>query len=301
MLLLLVVIGVLMSRVRDPQMWAWLGLGPSSPPGQALPDIPRVDRARGTPPEFVDADQWAAFQTDVQTVKDRQDMGPGDSPAYWRLIGWSRSQPFESLDAAARREMVFTQFWETPEDWRGELVHLELHVRRIISYEAGDNPENLETLYEAWGWTDESRQFPYAVVFDELPAGVSLGSDVREELIFAGFYLKNLSYQAGDARRAAPLFLGKVIRNPLAPTPAATQPPTNESSNWILLAAAGVVACSIILSLRRLMGPRRQGRAQSSGRQDSTDPEQVSSWLSGLPAAGAPSPEEQDPGGKNQI
>jgi hypothetical protein len=108
--------------------------------------------------------------------------------------------------------VLFTQLWEQPDQYRGERLQLRLHIKRALSHEAPANPADVKRVYEAWGWTEESRSFPYLVVFSELPPQMTLGPDIQEEAVFVGYFLKLMSYQAYDAPRAAPLLVGQLQR-----------------------------------------------------------------------------------------
>jgi hypothetical protein len=66
-------------------------------------------------------------------------------------------------------------------------------------------------VFEAWGATDDSKTFPYCLVFPEKPSQMPLGDDLTEEARFAGYFLKNMKYtdKLGKMRRA-PLLIGRI-------------------------------------------------------------------------------------------
>lgn len=80
----------------------------------------------------------------------------------------------------------------------------------MVAWDAPKNPANVSRVYEAWGWTDVSKSYPYVVVFSERPARIRVGADVPDEGIFAGYFLKIMTYEAFDKRRAAPLLIGRI-------------------------------------------------------------------------------------------
>lgn len=211
------VLFVLYQRFRDPATW------------QSLLDIPadtktdlsiiQPDPASGSPatmetvvagPNELDKDEKTEFEEMTDLVSDRVALKPREMHAYWRLMTWSRTEPFTTLRQRAMKGVPFTQLWEQPDKYRGRLISLRLHVRRVLKYEAPDNPQQLIDLYEAWGWTDESRSFPYVVVFPECPAELPIGTDVRAEVEFAGYFLKIMSYSAYETTRGAPLLVGRI-------------------------------------------------------------------------------------------
>ncbi len=64
--------------------------------------------------------------------------------------------------------------------YRGELLHMRLHIRRALMHEAPTNKAGLKQVYELWGWTEESKSFPYVVLCSELPPGITLGAEVTK-------------------------------------------------------------------------------------------------------------------------
>jgi hypothetical protein len=104
-----------------------------------------------------------------------------------------------------------------------------------LSHEAPQNSADVKTVYEAWGWTEESRSFPYLVVFSDLPPQMPLGPDIHEEAVFVGYFMKIMSYQAYDAARGAPLLVGRLQWIP-NPARAALQ---DQGSDYFLPTAIG--------------------------------------------------------------
>ena len=69
-------------------------------------------------------------------------------------------------------------------------------------------------LYEAWVVTPDARKYPYTCVFEEPPAGFPIGTDLSERVVFNGYFLKIMKYQAGDVARGAPVLVGKLGWDP---------------------------------------------------------------------------------------
>src|SRR5581483_11969283 len=136
---------------------------------------------------------------------DRAPLRPREMPLYWQLMQWSRTQPIQQLERRATVEPPFKDFFEVPQKQRGKPIRLRMHVTRVLQYDAPENPLGLKECYEAWGWTDESKSFPYVIVFPDLPSGMPVGKDAHAEVVFVGYFLKVMSYTAFDATRGAPL------------------------------------------------------------------------------------------------
>ena len=50
----------------------------------------------------------------------------------------------------------------------------------------------------------KTTRVPYACVFEEAPPGFPIGTDVSERVVFNGYFLKIMKYQAADVSRGAP-------------------------------------------------------------------------------------------------
>ncbi len=254
------VLWLLYERFRDPNTWKVLfDLKDDSGVEVQVSDRgpPVVDDVIVPGPSDLDEQELADSARAFELVTDRTALKPREMHAYWRLMGWSRTAPFVDQDRRALHDVPFTQLWEQPERYRGKLLNLRLHVRRVLKYDAPENPLGLKQTYEAWGWTDESRSFPYVIVFPECPEGLPVGTDVRGEVVFVGYFLKVMSYTAFDTARGAPLLVGRVRVQPqrLAAAPARVDP-----SLLLGIVAAGAVIAGAYVWLqfrhRRAIGNR---------------------------------------------
>lgn len=227
MVMALVVLWALYERLKLPETWQILVDGKSPQPTKTIPATETETLVSG--PNDRDAAESAAIETLFDFVTDRAPLKSREMDAYWRLMDWSRTESFDELSSRASSDVPFTLLWELPEKHRGKLLNLQLHVRRVLEYDAPENPAGISKVYEAWGWTDESRSFPYVVVFTDRPSNLPIGTDIRAEINFVGYFLKIMSYTAFDHSRGAPLLAGRVrlTHAPVAATP-------TESNPWLI-------------------------------------------------------------------
>src|SRR5207245_747442 len=103
---------------------------------------------------------------------------------------------------------AFNDFVRSPASLRGKLIHLDLHVHRILSYDAEPgNAAGIKTVYEFVGNTDQSQAWLYFAVSGELPPGLPTGLSVDERVSFYGYFFKLQGYHEGGAKpNARPLF-----------------------------------------------------------------------------------------------
>lgn len=282
----LLVIGMLYQRAKEPQFWSWL-TNESRADSADVDESAKRKESLATPhsplptaeniipgPNETDADELTQLKSSLKAVLDRQPLQDVDMSAYWQLMRWSRTRPFAELEKLSRRDVPYSHLWEEPDLYRGQPVRLKLHIRRVLKYEPSKNPQDLKMVYEAWGWTEDSRSFPFCVVFPEKPEGLPIGTDVDGDFVFVGYFLKWMSYQAYDVKKYAPLLIGRL-------RPATKTASSAKASDWetsFLMLVGGMLLLSFfgwfaIYGLRR---PRTIVAATT------TVPDQLpENWLAG--------------------
>jgi hypothetical protein len=288
MVLMLLVVGMLMYRSADPNMWKWFATAPEKAdkapgPKRAEPADPEIAHPRGT-----DRVEKQEIENELSLVEDKTELGKLELPAYYRMLEWSHRHSFEDLRQHAATDVRFKQIWAEPEKWRGQLVELRLHVRDVTQWDLENPTEGVETVYEAIGWTEESGSNPYLVVFAELPEGMQIGSDIREEITFVGYFLKLMYYKSRDNKsRAAPLLIGRVIRHEnVAANFRKAEDTKNRGEFWITIAVGGVLIVMMIISGSRIFR-RRKPAAAARGETPPEDAAAMDDWLINLPANGS--------------
>ncbi len=266
---MLFVLWMLFERAADPHTWAWLGtldeprsanefVSPGGKlPANSGPPLVSQETVIATPGAD-DPEEADAAREEYQALADRAPLDGVEMSAYWRQMRWSRGLTFAEMEQSARRDVLFTQLWEEPEKYRGQLIRLRLHVKRALTHEAPQNSAGVKRVYEAWGWTEESRSFPYLVVFSELPPQMPLGPDIHEEAVFVGYFLKQMSYQAYDNARAAPLLIGRLHWQP-NPARIALEKSRGGGNFWPTALAGGVAVLAIVGSWIWKRRRRRHG------------------------------------------
>lgn len=240
---MLVIVGMLIVRTRDPAMWAWWvkdkgevfevagdkaapkdgakvagekgnGEAGQKDAGKAA-DVPgKAEPEEDTEGTDLDPEQVEAARTEFQALDDRSlMMRPEEMVPYYRVLGWVLNQPFERLQQRARRDVVYTQLIQWPDKHRGQLLRLKLNVRRILRTEPTDDYD--KPLYELWGYTSESGMRFYTAIVPELPEGMPIGPNVYENVWLTGYFFKLQGYypagaKPGAAREVAPVLIGRV-------------------------------------------------------------------------------------------
>ena len=142
-------------------------------------------------------------------------MSKREMPAYWGLVRKSTNASFNQLREKANPRTKFNDFYSEPAKHRGELVSLDIVVRRVTRFGAdAGNSAGVSSVYEIWGSTDQSHAWLYVFITDRLPNGFDEETLLRKKTAFAGYFLKLLAYQPGSAPPnakplVAPLLVGR--------------------------------------------------------------------------------------------
>lgn len=250
--------------------WAWVWNATGTPADSGNEPL----RVEGPPPP-IETDRSLAFEG----VTDKTPLGLLDNAAYGKLLEQARERSPEQLAGEARRDVGFAHLWDRPEQYRGVPVHLLGAARRVLRYDS--KLAKGGWLHEVWLFTPESQSHPYVCVFEEVPKGFPIGDNLSERVVFNGYFMKLMRYQAGDTVRAAPLLVGRIGW-------------TERSSGgtWSIRSTAGVaivMGCLLTLSLVRWLF-RLRWATRSPIRTplgfdrptDEIDPEALADWVQNL-------------------
>jgi hypothetical protein len=272
---LLAVISMMIVRASDESTWKWLAPNQSPPAVTLVASEPAIDAPAIDREPIPDAEEREAASEEFQAVSDQEKLSEIEMPAYWRLARWGSEQSFNDMWRDARHDVLFTDLWEQPEKYRGQLIALKLHVKRVLHHEAPANSAGVRDVYEAWGWTDESKSFPYLVVFTEAPPDMPLGADVYGNATFVGYFLKTMAYEAFDARRAAPLLIGRLHWQAQPTLQRANE--RDAETFWYIVIAGGVVLAALIASW--FIAARRRNLRKRALLTPQLNSEAFSAWL----------------------
>ncbi len=217
-IVMLAVLGMLFARMRDPDMWRWLAGDNGKQAAQPSPAAP-APMPEATGPTDEDPDEAAAAREDYQVLVDGgPTLAPDEMVPYDRVVRWVDHQSFVRLLQRARADLFFTNFHDEPDKYRGQVVTLELNVRRVL--DAGKTRDGIP-LHELGGFTAESGDRLYYAIVVGLPKDMPLGQPVSEKVQFAGYFFKLQGYlpfgaAAGAVPYRAPLLIGRVERETVA-------------------------------------------------------------------------------------
>jgi hypothetical protein len=212
------------------------------------PKLPEPPLRAIEPPRPVVADRSIEFET----VTDRTPFSFRDNAAFAKLLERARSMTPAGLADESRRDIVLTHLWERPEHYRGVPVHLAGTAVRVIRYDS--KLSKTGWLYEASIFTPDARRVPYQCVFEDVPKGFPIGANISERVVFNGYFLKIMKYEAGDVTRGAPLLIGRIGWDP-GESAVADNRGMGSTLTWTLIGLGVMFVISLVrwlIPLRRL-------------------------------------------------
>jgi hypothetical protein len=213
-----------------------------------------------------DALEMEEARKQFEALDDGENLQAQDMPAYWRLMRWARSLSFAEMEERAKHDVPFVKLFDAKElkDHRGELIRLPMsnkgtvHIRRVVewSQKGKKNFAGVDTVYELWGTTDESKSNPYLLVCPELPPEIPVQAEAFSEGYFVGYYLKVVKYPAADGKqRGAPMLIGRMRGVKSGKTAAALR--EEGLLAMVAIGAAILVAALLIVTFWRITRKKR--------------------------------------------
>jgi hypothetical protein len=174
---------------------------------------------------------WALLDTDQlhpipkaiwETIEDRTGIfvGTEEATTYAQIITRANYTSHRAFMKAARKDVTYGHLFNHPEEFRGQIVHVEGRLKRVIRvppmFEAAN--EGVHDLFVGYIFNESYGPHPYRVIFTEWPAKLprSLLNETKidqsVEVAFAGYFYKRYRYEAADSkgrtRRDAPMLIG---------------------------------------------------------------------------------------------
>lgn len=291
-LVMLAVLYMLIVRAADPKTWGWLakvdGQNQTAPdanaaaaPSKAEEPSPPTEPAP-TGPTDEESEQQEAAREEFQAITDGSlRLGPEEMEAYDRLVEWVKNQSFATLERRAKKGLWYTDLYDSPDEHRGQLVALDLEIRRANS--VGESRYGVK-LWEAWGLTEESRGRLYDVIVLDYPKEMPLGFNIYTKAKFAGYFLKLQGYESGGSKPGqspdrAPMLIGRLQWQPMA----VAAPPVDAREEWLwgggLLALVGLVFLVRWLYYKRARKSRCSEVPSVLGRSPEGEAVPIDRWL----------------------
>ena len=170
--------------------------------------------------------------------------------AYDYVLSAAQRLPVDAIARAARRDLTFAHFFEEPDKYRGEIVHVDGFLRRVRRFDPDrlTRKEGVRDLYEGWLFNPQLYGAnPICMVFTELPPGLQPGEALNVPVAFDGFFFKRYRYDAAGKWREAPLLIGR--QPTLATAPLSVVQEGNSNNTQLVLLFLGVLVVTLFFAL----------------------------------------------------
>lgn len=280
---MLALIGLLIVKTGDPSMWRWFadenGRAAENEPAHTPPPI--LD---ATGPTHEDAEQQTAVREEFQAITDgTTNLQKVEMIPYARLVLWTKNQPFERMWRLARGDMLYTQLYDEPNKYRGELIRMKVNVHRTLDAGEIDGTR----LHEVIGVTENSWGRPYFLIVVDYPKDMPVGDNLSESAKFVGYFLKLQGYEPveaepGDPVQKTPLLIGRIEWTP----PVTVK--KDSSVEWFfgLAALIIIVVFAGVMFIFTKLKPRRTVRLSNIATSPAGEVISIESWLDQADATG---------------
>lgn len=187
-----------------------------------------------------------------------------EMPAYWALVRKTANSSFNELREVSNSKTKFNDFYSQPAKHRGELVSLDIVVRRVTRFEAeSENSAGVSSVYEIWGSTDQSHAWLYVFITNALPNGFDQETLLGKKTAFAGYFLKLLAYHPGSAPPNANPLLAPLLVGRFKDIQRATPTMDNRPPWWASLGVTAIIILAIVFFTFRVFFYAQQKKRRS--------------------------------------
>lgn len=151
----------------------------------------------------------------LDRVVDRTPPRAEEAAPQYQLLCVASTQSEKRKPRSPRRDVLIANLLKEPATYRGELLHVEGVLVRLLAWENQSlrNPHGLPAYYEGWIFPDEQPDHPLVVLFTGLPEGLEPGDHLRENVSIDAYFLKLEVYKGREGQRiTAPKLIGGALR-----------------------------------------------------------------------------------------
>jgi hypothetical protein len=137
--------------------------------------------------------------------------------AFLNVLITAHQTPATAFANGTRRDLAYVNLFNETSHHRGEVVHVEGRMRRLIRYDppAQGVAVGMRDYFEGWIFNPDlyGPNGAICIIFTELPDGLQPAEKMDRRVAFDGYLFKRYAYKSGDARKAtqhreAPLLIG---------------------------------------------------------------------------------------------
>lgn len=178
-----------------------------------------------------------------------------EAQSYNYLVAHASRVPLAELMKRGRRDITYVHLFEEPEKYRGQIIHVEGFLRRLIRLDAPKilQNEGIKEIYEGWIF-DKAVNNHYCVIVTEIPEDfarrLQAGEPFNDSVSFYGYFFKKYRYKTAEVDknkrqiwRDAPLLIGRSFA-----LPPGGLSPTAEMMPILLATIGGTIVLAVFLA-----------------------------------------------------
>lgn len=183
----------------------------------------------------------------LAVVEDRTPLFHKEAPAVKMLVELLQETPAEKLQKACLGRVLFAQYTQQPDVYRGKLILL-----RGVAVSAGeekvfDKDLGLEKWYPVWMLPEDCPNEPIVVYCLELPENFPTGEDIRQKVSFNAFFLKMWPYASHIGVRSTALFYAQKPQWTNIPSDTFTKKGWPQIPFWMIFLASLALAVLLLM------------------------------------------------------
>ncbi|MFO0866402.1 MAG: hypothetical protein U0744_17450 [Gemmataceae bacterium] len=170
-------------------------------------------------------EEWLSLIKDGTAMPRIAGRLPGEIPReemaaynlYGQALVYASQTPAEAFVKSAEdnSDIFFSHLWNAPQKHRGKVVTVRGRLVKLEKLDATLNArkEGVHHLYEGWVFGQTKGATPYCIQFVTLPKNLKPAEQMREEIVFHGYFIKKVKYRGGDGKdHVSPMLIGATAR-----------------------------------------------------------------------------------------
>lgn len=119
----------------------------------------------------------------------------------------------KAFEDAANPDLTYSQLWQRPRRYRGQVVTMEGRLRQLDRIESPllIRQAGFPVIYEGWLFLKNHADNPVCLLFTEVPPTMKPGKGLDYSIRFSGYFFKKYRYPDVSRKdRIAPLLIGRM-------------------------------------------------------------------------------------------
>ncbi|MBL4883009.1 MAG: hypothetical protein JKY95_00555 [Planctomycetaceae bacterium] len=176
---------------------------------------------------FEDLSPWLK---DIPLKTRRSGILPEEYDLYYKILSYASEVDSKQIKKAARKFLtqrwsqskykkqsfekfpIFVDMYQHPQIYQGRPITMTGHIQRSVVSKADANEFGIDTICEAWLYTEDSQSNPTVIISTNFPKNFPVGEQVVDHVTVTGYAYRMYTYDARDSRRFAPLIMAHEIK-----------------------------------------------------------------------------------------